>query len=309
VSLHCGKCGYDVRGLPSDICPECGSNLDVVGRVQHRTLKQRRVRRAVWFAILMPLLGVIAMPWLECTVAPGIVEERATVMLSQPKSRAYRQIIIQFYSSNWYFPGVHTMNTPWQSGEVRIENGSRHSVSVDLTDKTIRTNGGARKLACTSSLLRWFAESGVDTSAPGVDKEAQVIEELISKANAPDGPFAKRGQYVHVTGGTRTYYEQRRFSPALLVSAGIDTSVFQDAEAIYDHRLNVVPKVHGFLLLVGVGIWAGGIWWILRSPRGSQAPSPSGELRNSTQAELPARPEPSPAKEAPTQADEDGMDG
>ena len=26
----CGKCGYIVRGLPTVICPECGSNLDQV---------------------------------------------------------------------------------------------------------------------------------------------------------------------------------------------------------------------------------------------------------------------------------------
>jgi hypothetical protein len=27
----CGKCGYAVRGLPTFICPECGSDLREVG--------------------------------------------------------------------------------------------------------------------------------------------------------------------------------------------------------------------------------------------------------------------------------------
>lgn len=31
MSLVCGQCGYDVRGLPSAICPECGADLAVVG--------------------------------------------------------------------------------------------------------------------------------------------------------------------------------------------------------------------------------------------------------------------------------------
>ena len=29
--LHCGKCGYDVRGLPEAVCPECGGDLKAVG--------------------------------------------------------------------------------------------------------------------------------------------------------------------------------------------------------------------------------------------------------------------------------------
>ncbi len=31
--VACGRCGYDVRGLPSDICPECGGDLNEVGRL------------------------------------------------------------------------------------------------------------------------------------------------------------------------------------------------------------------------------------------------------------------------------------
>lgn len=30
-TLHCGRCGYDVRGLPSTICPECGNDLCTIG--------------------------------------------------------------------------------------------------------------------------------------------------------------------------------------------------------------------------------------------------------------------------------------
>lgn len=33
----CGKCGYIVKGLPSSICPECGSDLKRVGIITHRS--------------------------------------------------------------------------------------------------------------------------------------------------------------------------------------------------------------------------------------------------------------------------------
>lgn len=34
--VGCGKCGYNIRGLPGDICPECGSDLNEVGRYTAR---------------------------------------------------------------------------------------------------------------------------------------------------------------------------------------------------------------------------------------------------------------------------------
>jgi hypothetical protein len=32
----CGRCGYDLTGLPGRICPECGSDLELVGRLSPR---------------------------------------------------------------------------------------------------------------------------------------------------------------------------------------------------------------------------------------------------------------------------------
>lgn len=40
---HCGGCGYDARGLPTPICPECGADLRVVG-----TVDPTRRRRPWW---------------------------------------------------------------------------------------------------------------------------------------------------------------------------------------------------------------------------------------------------------------------
>ena len=39
----CAYCGYDVRGLPGHICPECGSDLNTVGRLTARFRRWQRV--------------------------------------------------------------------------------------------------------------------------------------------------------------------------------------------------------------------------------------------------------------------------
>lgn len=64
----CGTCGYDVRGLPGDICPECGSDLRVVGRMTPSFRRWQKVpplaRGVFWTTLLVfvgGILGVLAM--------------------------------------------------------------------------------------------------------------------------------------------------------------------------------------------------------------------------------------------------------
>ena len=51
----CGHCGYSLRGLPSTICPECGSDTAVVGvRQPSRNPDAGRwIACALWIALLL----------------------------------------------------------------------------------------------------------------------------------------------------------------------------------------------------------------------------------------------------------------
>jgi hypothetical protein len=60
--VGCGHCGYDARGLPSDICPECGSDLSEVGRIAPQFRRWQRVPpllRGLVFAVVVLLLAAI----------------------------------------------------------------------------------------------------------------------------------------------------------------------------------------------------------------------------------------------------------
>ncbi len=60
--IVCAMCGYNVRGLPGQICPECGSDLDEVGRLTpafRRWQKQpSAVRFGVWTKVVL-LVGAL----------------------------------------------------------------------------------------------------------------------------------------------------------------------------------------------------------------------------------------------------------
>ena len=59
---RCGRCGYRVDGLPTDVCPECGSDLNVVGvatpgQRMHRW-RWGAARIGIWTAALLVVAGL-----------------------------------------------------------------------------------------------------------------------------------------------------------------------------------------------------------------------------------------------------------
>ncbi len=57
---RCATCGYDVRGLPSDICPECGSRLSEVGVTTARYQRWQRVPAVLRAVVYTAGAGLIA---------------------------------------------------------------------------------------------------------------------------------------------------------------------------------------------------------------------------------------------------------
>jgi hypothetical protein len=94
----CGRCGYDVRGLPTFFCPECGSDLREVGissgtppgvmTLLAGALAVGRGRMLVWSVVIV-VLTLAVMTSALAFVLRYNVEPVAEVTL-EPDSKAYR---------------------------------------------------------------------------------------------------------------------------------------------------------------------------------------------------------------------------
>lgn len=89
----CGHCGYPLVGLPTTVCPECGTDSTVVGPSRatwwNRQLPQRR--RALWLAVWTAWVGgAAALAWgpFDRYVQPGTVCAGDAVFLLPPASSA-----------------------------------------------------------------------------------------------------------------------------------------------------------------------------------------------------------------------------
>ena len=59
VTAQCGHCDYDVRGLPEPICPECGSDLRIIGV---KTVREPPLRDFAGLAFYFLLGGILIVP-------------------------------------------------------------------------------------------------------------------------------------------------------------------------------------------------------------------------------------------------------
>ncbi|MDB5321315.1 MAG: Adenylate cyclase [Phycisphaerales bacterium] len=208
AEASCGRCGYDVRGLPTFFCPECGSDLREVGISSG---SPRRVMGLLILAIvasrrrmLVWTLAVVAMTLLVMFGALAMVirynvEPVAEVTL-EPASKAYRVMAVSSgnvrRASGWLNAradkivgkeflvwlgspeGVVDYNTELRVDLQTWSYGVYHWVGGRSATPPVAGFGRAE-------LERFFAERKIDT------KRAEVAAELDSLMKVIDDSRAK----------------------------------------------------------------------------------------------------------------------
>jgi hypothetical protein len=208
----CGRCGYNVRGLPTTSCPECGADLSSAGIAYDSDRRRRRRRLAavtVAWTVLCPVVGwaltFASMAWL----LPFRISERV-----EREIMATRQGVLVF--------GVHAKVTGrrWVLGErppqvfdvpaetISLTIGDRPGSSVLIADWAtgawrIESAGGTVSRHPSGfgpdAIAEWLAAENVTIADPRV---RQAAADLHAAVTAMPTPAAQGFTHFAVSGAS-----------------------------------------------------------------------------------------------------------
>src|SRR5687768_14177467 len=107
--IYCGSCGYDVRGLSTSICPECGRDLYEVGvRIPSRRGWLRRCFE-VAYPVIAGLAPLLVFGYLASYLCPILVETDLDGSATYGRLGAYEEGIEIEYQArgrqlHWHWP-------------------------------------------------------------------------------------------------------------------------------------------------------------------------------------------------------------
>jgi hypothetical protein len=198
----CGECGYCVRDLPTFVCPECGSDLRVVGIVNAgRWLRWERLRNFVIWSLALPIPAVFISFVLYQTVLPcqKIQLVRRIIFCQYPQLNTTLEVIktgSQYVRGNAFNAST---NVPLMLLNIH-SNGHVNAMSrlwVDLRTGAWNydLNGGASVRGTgglgQQNLLDWLKTQGFNSSDPSVQKGAADILICINQMPLQSGGFTQ----------------------------------------------------------------------------------------------------------------------
>jgi hypothetical protein len=165
---QCGKCGYNVTGLPGTVCPECGSDLATVGiRWPGAPVPYSRLVRGIGWTLF-----VILAVWFPMLVLFTVLEPSLPKVCDWTQSRHLEWPASDGYDSIQLDVRVHAV--AWTKGPTP------QSVVITLLHK-----GGGRQQATITRkngaawdearLVGWMREGGVSGDDRELHNEARVV--------------------------------------------------------------------------------------------------------------------------------------
>ena len=274
ADLQCGRCGYNVRGLPSSTCPECGSDLDVVGRVSVASLWQKRILRFTLFAVLAvwgpSAIIFIADRWL----IPWNVTQDMQVVIGANAPESCLVAELRFASSAWFMPGKRVDQALWPTCSINLAGTGRQPIAVDLATFTFGAPGadgrpsGSQPLT-PDTLAAWAASCGVDAKPETIRDGLRVVVDILRSAASPTSPLACSARTHDVREGALIHVGRVWDTDELLVDAGIDTSPLATVLVARNSGLTpIVPWLNtvrvAFRTACGACIVVWGTWLLVR---------------------------------------------
>jgi hypothetical protein len=226
----CGQCGYNVRGLPTFTCPECGSDLRTVGIVtpgQRRPLG--RLARAVIWTLILPVPALLISFVLLVTVIPMTSDRSDTLDLLWKGSPSGPQVSLQAQGRALVTPLQRGRGrpVPLQRLTLQLPGGWRATTAaplvIDLRTLGYRCQQPSGDILEQSSgldasaLRAWLAGAGVDVNDALLQSQIPELLRIVQGAAAGTLAPVPGGAWTQVGGGTGTSTHETGWVLLLLV--------------------------------------------------------------------------------------------
>jgi class 3 adenylate cyclase len=235
----CGKCGYRVQGLPTFICPECGSDLREVGiktRGNRRGLSRVRpvILLSIW-TLIWTVVWWVGFGAIDSYFWPYRGEEMGAVELT-PRSGEYRRVTVKEMRASNY-RGAKGLNVPGDTWEITFrlekERGRESVMRIEplrgLAWSYVDSGGKVRSGANLNeaAVWGWMMDAGANAPSPAVKLEAGALAELAQETIATP------------VGNRRTYLQ----APLELIERDGTDYAFSDANPLIG-RLDFSPRLN-----------------------------------------------------------------
>jgi len=211
----CGRCGYNVRGLPTFTCPECGSDLREVGI---RTAGQPRAlgpwaRVALW-TLILPVPATIVSFGLLITVIPTVHDRSDTLDLDTAGSPSGLSLQLQAQGRALGGPPRRGLSAPVPLQRLTLTlagaQASAAPLEVDLRTlgyKCRQPNGDLleQSIGLDASALRaWLTGAGVDVNDDRVQTQIAELLKIVQGTAGGTLAVVPGGSWSQVGGGSST---------------------------------------------------------------------------------------------------------
>jgi hypothetical protein len=178
----CGGCGYNVSGLETLLCPECGGDLRRVGiRVPHAAASPRSVGGELMTIVLALASGAVFLPIADELLPRRLSFSRIT-QFRTPDSGGYAGADVSSGASAWSAAAL----TPHTRVQLITRRGGAGSSPLPVLDVNPDTGGyaylgpaGVRASAPAgfdgNVVLAWMKSAGLDISDPRLRREAATL--------------------------------------------------------------------------------------------------------------------------------------
>ena len=185
----CPRCFYNVTGLLSNICPECGAKLNEAGVLQPGRIKPmgRLGWIAVWTCTIAPI-ALIATPLILAQIPP-LMKLTGNRTFASPASRLYASVVIDGQSTfrAWNIPvAAHaqqltlTLTRKDGSNSTMIADFDAMTCAyIDASGNRVHEHLAFDEDQAVQVVLDWYDVSGISIDQPQVQREAAEITDAL----------------------------------------------------------------------------------------------------------------------------------